>query len=170
LSPSGCACSSSSIGSGRMELSRKLAIAVRSAAGSQQGSEAGTSWYDMARKSRAKKKNPSETPEKRLLGLGGSARGETVGKVRGLLQGAAAPARGGRRMGALALSRAGGARRPRYRRAGTRPGAPPARARSASAANDLCIAPPASVRRPRRREGIRCGGRGASVLLLPLDG
>jgi len=58
--------------------------------------QAGTAWPE--NRERKKKKNPSETPEKRLLGLGSRARGETVGKG----------ARGGPRMGTwlkLAVSR-----------------------------------------------------------------
>jgi hypothetical protein len=123
VSPSACdACSSSSIGSGGTvaEAGYRRPPAAAQQAASQKGSEwsqAGAGWYDMARKSRARRdkkerKNPSEPPEKRLLGLGSGARGvgQRLGKVRGL------SARG--RSGAdgnLALSRAGGARLPRYR-------------------------------------------------------
>jgi hypothetical protein len=63
LSPSGCACSSSSIGSGRMELSRKLGIAAQQAAsrgvnGVRRG-QAGTTWPEnRERKKRTLARHP----------------------------------------------------------------------------------------------------------------
>jgi hypothetical protein len=81
VSPSACdACSSSSIGSGGTvaEAGYRRPPAAEQQAASQKGSEwsqTGAGWYDMARKSRARRdkkerKNPSEPPEKRLLGRG----------------------------------------------------------------------------------------------------